>query len=63
MMLQERMDAAIDEVLDVLDQAQQDGVELDPLATIMARVKARGDMFDLAELPPFMQMLLGGLAE
>jgi hypothetical protein len=56
---QEQLDAAIDSVLDVLFTAE--GQELDPLATIIARMKARGQELDLSEMPPLMAMLLGGM--
>lgn len=54
-----RMDAAIDEVLDTLDYAASVGVEVDPLATILDRVRARGADIDLSSAPPLMQMILG----
>lgn len=59
--LQARLDAAIDEVLDCLEAADKDGVEVDPLQTIVARMQARGANLDLSEQPPIVQMLLGGM--
>lgn len=61
--LQADLDAAIDRVLDCLEAAQTAGVELDPLATILARVKARGQDVDLSSAPPLMQMLLAGVLD
>ncbi len=61
--MQVRMDKAIDEVLDTLDQASAVGVEIDPLATIIDRVKARGAEIDLSTAPPLMQMLLSGMLD
>jgi hypothetical protein len=60
---QERLDWLIDGVLDVLAEAEQAGVELDPLQTIMARLQARGDELNLDEAPPIMRMLLAGLLD
>ena len=60
---QQRMNLAIDNVLDTLDDAATDGVEIDPLATILDRVRARGAEIDLASAPPMMRMLLGGMLE
>lgn len=54
-----RMNRAIDEVLDTLDRASELGVEIDPLATILDRVRARGADIDLSSAPPLMQMILG----
>jgi len=53
--LQTRMDAAIDEVLDTLDAASAADVEIDPLATIIDRIKARGAELDLEAMPPLMK--------
>lgn len=61
MTLQDRMDAAVDTVLDLLDEAAREGVGLDPLATIMQRLKARGDELDLSQAPPLLQIILGGM--
>lgn len=60
---QNRMNAAIDEVLDCLDFASAHEVEIDPLATIIERVKARGAEIDLSTAPPLMQMLLSGMLD
>lgn len=57
--LQARLDVAIDSVLDVLEQDGAD--ELDPLATILARVQVRGTTLDLEGAPIFLQMMLGGM--
>lgn len=62
MTAQADLDAAIDTVLDVLFTAGGAGEELDPLATIIDRMKVRGQELDLSEMPPLMQMLLGGIA-
>lgn len=59
--VQTRLDAAIDGVLDVL--FSEGGSELDPLTTIIGRMKARGQELNLSEMPPLMQMLLGGMTE
>ncbi len=59
--LQAFLDESIDRVLDVLDVAAARGVEIDPLQTILARVRVRGGDLDFSQLPPVMQMLLGGL--
>lgn len=58
---QQQLDAAIDDVLDALDAGAAAGVELDPLATILDRVRLRGAEIDLSTAPPMMQMLLGGM--
>lgn len=56
---QEQLDVAIDRVLDILFAA--DGhAELDPLATILDRMRVRGAELDMSQLPPLMQMLLSG---
>lgn len=57
---QDQLDDAIDRVLDALENAGGAGVSLDPLQTIMARLRARGNSFDFDELPPLMRMLLEG---
>lgn len=59
--LQERMNNAIDNVLECLDDAASLGVEIDPLETIIERFKARGNDFDLSTLPLPLQMLLAGM--
>lgn len=51
---------AIDSVLDVL--MGEGGELLDPLETILARMKLRGQELDLSTAPPLLQMLLGGMA-
>lgn len=61
--VQEKLDAAIDAVLDALDNAQANGEEVDPLQTIVARMQARGASMDLSEAPPILRMLLGGMLE
>lgn len=58
---QEWLDAAIDDVLDCLDGAAGAGVELDPLATIIGRVQARGTELSLDDLPVPVRMLLAGM--
>ena len=58
---QTELDDAIDKVLDVL--FTEGGSELDPFTTIIERMKARGQELDLSEMPPLMQMLLGGMVE
>lgn len=58
---QARLDAQIDGVLDILGEAEADGVELDPLQTILARMRERGAEIDLAGLPPMARMLLDGI--
>lgn len=60
---QVKLDVAIDQVLDALEEAERHGVEIDPLQTIVARTQARGGVLDLDSLPPVMQMLLGGILE
>lgn len=60
--LQARLDRVVDDVLDLLGEAAAEGVELDPLQTIMSRLAARGQALDTSEMPPLMQMILGGLA-
>ncbi len=59
--LQADLDAAIDTVLDVLERAAAAGVELDPLSTIVGRMRARGAELDTSQLPPLMRMLLDGM--
>ena len=61
--LQARLDAAIDETLDVLDAAEREGAPLDPLQTIVARLQVRGGELDLQAMPPVLQMLLGGMLD
>lgn len=60
--LQARLDRVVDDVLDLLGEAAAEGVELDPLQTIMARLAVRGQALDTSEMPPLMQMILSGLA-
>lgn len=57
----QRLDDAIDAVLDVIMDADAAGVEVDPLDTIQRRLAARGHEIDLEQLPPLMRMLLGGM--
>jgi hypothetical protein len=59
--VQAELDAAIDRVLDLLETAAAEGVEVDPLATIIARLQARGTALNMDEAPPMMRMLLGGM--
>jgi hypothetical protein len=61
--LQGRLDEAVDKVLDALQAAEEEGVELDPLQTIFARMKARGAELDVSGLPPVAQMFLSGLGQ
>lgn len=56
-----RLDDAIDAVLDVLTEAEKYGVELDPLATIVGRMRARGEDLNLDDAPPLLKMLLAGI--
>lgn len=60
---QKQMNTAIDSVLDCLDNCASEGIEIDPLATIIERVKARGAEIDLSTAPPLMQMLLAGMMD
>lgn len=59
--VQAQLDDAIDRVLDVLFSAGD--AELDPLTTIISRMKARGEELDFSTAPPLIQMLLGGMLE
>lgn len=59
---QTMLDEAIDSVLNALDYGEKVGVELDPLATIAQRLKARGAELDFSSMPPLVQMLLSGMA-
>jgi hypothetical protein len=59
--LQGRLDLLIDGILDLLAESVQTGEELDPLASIVSRLQARGDTIDLDDAPPMMRMLLGGM--
>ncbi len=59
--VQDELDCAIDRVLDLLERAAEQGVEVDPLQTIIGRVQARGAQIDLDDMPPVMRMLLGGM--
>ena len=59
--MQAELDGAIDTVLEVLDRSFQEGVELDPLQTILGRMRARGADLDLSNAPPLMRMLLEGM--
>jgi hypothetical protein len=56
---QGELDGTIDDVLDLLFAAADAGVELDPLATIMQRMQARGHQLNMDELPPLARMMLG----
>lgn len=58
---QHDVDLAIDRVLDLLELASTQGYEVDPLATIIDRMKARGSDLNLDDAPPVMRMLLGGM--
>ncbi len=55
---QAQLDIAIDMVLDTL--LTNPDADLDPLATILERMKARGEELDLSGAPPLVQMLLSG---
>lgn len=57
---QSELDTLIDGVLELLERSAAAGVELDPLATILARLQARGAELDLAGLPPLVRMILEG---
>lgn len=59
--LQAELDAAIDSVLTVLEKAGATGTELDPLATIVGRLRERGTELDMSSAPPLMRMLLDGM--
>jgi hypothetical protein len=59
--LHERAGAAIDAILDLLEQAGRQGVDIDPLSLIIERLQARGETLDLDEAPPMLRMLLGGM--
>lgn len=61
--LQSRLDELIDGTLDLLERAAAEQVELDPLATILDRLRARGGEIDLAGAPPVMRMLLSGMLD
>ena len=56
---QTQLDAAIDDVLDTLEAAARDGVELEPVATIMQRMQARGEEINFDEAPLLLKMMLG----
>ena len=56
---QTQLDAAIDDVLDTLEAASRDGVKLDPVATIMQRMQARGEEINFDEAPLLLKMMLG----
>lgn len=58
---QRDVDLAIDRVLDLLELAAREGYEVDPLGTIIDRMKARGSDLNLDDAPPMMRMLLGGM--
>lgn len=58
---QRDVNLAIDRVLDLLELASTEGYEVDPLATIIDRMKARGTDLNLDDAPPVMRMLLGGM--
>ncbi len=60
---QDVLNDAIDAVLDALDYASERGVEIDPLATILERVKARGAEIDLDSAPPLVKLLLSGMLD
>lgn len=59
--VQTELDTAIDTVLDLIERAEREGVEVDPLTTIINRMKARGAEMNLDEAPPVMRMLLSGM--
>jgi hypothetical protein len=59
--LQARLDLLIDGILDLLAESVATGEELDPLASIVSRLQARGDTIDLDDAPPMMRMLLSGM--
>jgi hypothetical protein len=58
---QGELDGLIDQILGLLETASADQVELDPLATIMNRMQARGLDLDLDQAPPLLRMLLAGM--
>jgi hypothetical protein len=59
--LQAQLEQAVDEVLDVFQQAVDQDVELDIMGCIVARMRARGEVLDLSELPLPLQMIFGGM--
>lgn len=61
--LELELETHIDAILSTLDRAGELGVELDPLAAIVGRLRARGESLNLEEAPPLMRMLLGGMLE
>ena len=61
--LQAELDGVIDDVLDVLQAAELEGVELDPLSTIARRLKARGSELELESMPPVLRMLVAGMID
>jgi len=58
---QARLDLLVDDVLTLLEESSQAGVELDPLTTIVERLRVRGAELDLSQAPPMMRMLLSGM--
>lgn len=58
---QAELNTAMDSVLGLLEAAAAADVSLDPLATLLDRVRARGDEIDLENAPPILRMLLSGM--
>lgn len=59
--LELELDHHVDNILDVLEQGAAEGIELDPMASIMRRLQARGQDLNMDEMPPLMRMILGGM--
>lgn len=59
--LEAELDLHVDAILDLIEQGGAEGVELDPLASIMRRLQARGTEMNVDDMPPLLKMMLSGL--
>lgn len=58
---QQALETAVDATIDALENAAAAGIELDPLQTILGRMKERGQALNLDDAPPLLRMLLSGM--
>lgn len=58
---QGRLDSLVDGILLLLKESGAAGVELDPLGTIVERLRVRGSELDFSQAPPMLRMLLQGM--
>jgi hypothetical protein len=59
--VQQELDGAIDRILDLLERAAAEGVDVNPLETIVSRLAARGQSMDMSQAPPMLRMVFSGM--